>query len=123
MAKTPIQIVKERFSDKAGLVKAVQGLMTAELATDRRLNSDKGLDSVSNKKLLHLHDVLSQVKKDFGSRDKLIKAIADGQKRAKDSDFQKSLEGYSTPRLFELYRSGQSRSKKRAQPAAKSASK
>lgn len=119
MAKTPIQIVKERFSDKAGLVKAVQGLMTAELATDRRLNSDKGLDSVSNKKLLHLHDVLSQVKKDFGSRDKLIKAIADGAKRGKDSDYQKSLEGVSTPRLFELYRAG----KKRAQPAAKSASK
>jgi hypothetical protein len=119
MAKTPIQIVKERFSDKAGLVKAVQGLLTTELATDRRLNSDKGLDSVSNKKLLHLHDVLSQVKKDFGSRDKLIKAIAEGQKRGKDPEFAKGLEDHSTPRLFELYRAG----KKRAQPAAKSAAK
>ena len=114
MPKTPIQIVKERFSDKAGLVQAVKGLMTGELSVDR-VNSDKGLDSVSNKKLLHLHDVLSQVKKDFGSRDKLIKAIADGAKRTKDSDYQKSLEGYSTPRLFELYRSG----KKRAAATAK----
>ena len=122
MAKTPIQIVKERFSDKAGLVKAVQGLMGGELSIDR-LNADKGLDSVSNKKLLHLHDVLSQVKKDFGSRDKLIKAIADGAKKAKDADYAKSLEGIPTPRLFELYRSGQARSKKRAQPAAKSATK
>jgi len=114
MAKTPIQIVKERFQDKGGLVKAVQGLMGAELTVDR-LNSDKGLDSVSNKKLLHLHDVLSQVKKDFGSRDKLIKAIADSAKRAKDSDFAKSLEGIPTPRLLELYRAG----KKRAAAAAK----
>jgi hypothetical protein len=122
MAKTPIQIVKERFSDKAGLVKAVQGLMGGELTVDR-LNSDKGLDSVWNKKLLHLHDVLSLVKKDFGSRDKLIKAIADSSKKAKDADFAKSLEGLPTPRLFELYRSSDKRSKKRAQPAAKSASK
>lgn len=119
MAKTPIQIVKERFSDKAGLVKAVQGLMGGELTNDRRLNSDKGLDSVSNKKLLHLHDVLSQVKKDFGSRDKLIKAIAETSKRAKDADFSKSLEDAPTPRLFELYRA----SKKRAASAAKSAAK
>jgi hypothetical protein len=118
MAKTPIQIVKERFSDKAGLVKAVQGLMGGELSVDR-LNSDKGLDSVSNKKLLHLHDVLSQVKKDFGSRDKLIKAIADSAKKAKDADYAKSLASVGTPRLFELYRAG----KKRAQPAAKSAAK
>lgn len=123
MAKTPIQIVKERFSDKAGLVKAVQGLMGGELTNDRRLNADKGLDSVSNKKLLHLHDVLSQVKKDFGSRDKLIKAIAETGKRTKDADFAKSLEDASTPRLFELYRAGQSRSKKRAAAPAKPAAK
>jgi hypothetical protein len=108
MAKTPIQIVKERFSDKAGLVKAVQALMTSDLSVDR-VNSDKGLDSVSNKKLLHLHDVLSQVKKDFGSREKLIKAIAEGGKRAKDSDFAKGLERFSTPRLAELYRAGKKR--------------
>lgn len=108
MAKTPIQTVKERFTDKAGLVKAVQGLMTGDLSIDR-LNADKGLDSVSNKKLLHLHDVLSQVKKDFGSRAKLIQAIADGGKRGKDADFQKSLEGLSTPRLFEQYRAAKKR--------------
>jgi hypothetical protein len=114
MAKTPIQIVKERFKDKDSLVKAVQGLMGAELSVDR-LNAEKGLDSVSNKKLLHLHDVLSQVKKDFGSRDKLVKAIADSAKRAKDSDFAKSLEGLSTPRLVELFRAG----KKRSAAAAK----
>jgi len=114
MAKTPIQTVKERFSDKAGLIKAVQGLMGAELSIDR-LSADKGLDSVSNKKLLHLHDVFSQVKKDFGSREKLIKAIGEAAKRAKDSDFAKSLEGASTPRLLELYKAG----KKRAAAAAK----
>jgi len=108
MAKTPIQTVKERFTDKAGLIKAVQGLMGTDLTVDR-LNADKGLDSVSNKKLLHLHDVLSQVKKDFGSRDKLIAAIAEGAKRPKDADFTKSLQGLPTPRLFEQYRAGKKR--------------
>src|SRR5690349_5287948 len=112
--KSPLQNVKDRFGDKAGLVKAVSGLMTSDLSVDR-LDSDKGLDSVSNKKLLHLHDVLAQVKKDFGSRSKLIGAIASDAKRAKDADYTKSLEKHSTPRLFELYRAG----KKRSASAAK----
>jgi hypothetical protein len=109
MAKTPIQLVKDRFGDKAGLVKAVQGLMTSELSLDR-LNSDKGLDSVSNTKLLHLHDLLSQVKKDFGSRDKLIDSVVTLAKRTKDDGFKKGLEKLTTPRLFDMYRTSKKKS-------------
>lgn len=107
-AKSPLQSVKERFGDKAGLLKAVTGLMGNEMTLDR-LSSDKGLDSVSNKKLLHLHDVLDQVKKDFGSRDKLINAIVSDVKRTKDADYIKGLERFPTPRLFELYRASKKR--------------
>jgi hypothetical protein len=111
--QSPLQIVKARFKDKAGLVSAVEALAKDDLWNDRRLNTDKELDSVSNKKLLHLHDVLSQVKKEFGSRAKLIDAIATAQGRAKDADFKKGLERHSTPRLFEYLSVSGKRAKKK----------
>lgn len=113
MGKSPLETIKERFSDKAGLVKAVRGLISDELWTDR-LNSDKGLDSVSNKKLLRLHQVLTQVKSEFGSRTKLIDAIASGQKRDKDADFKKGLERRPTPQLFEILQATRKREKRAA---------
>jgi hypothetical protein len=111
MAQSPLHIVKARFKDKAGLIAAVQSLMTDALWTDR-LSTDKGLDSVSNKKLLRLHDVLSQVQSEFGSRAKLIESIATGQSRPKDADYKKGLERFPTPRLLEIARTGQKHAKK-----------
>jgi hypothetical protein len=113
MTQSPLQIVKERFKDKAGLVSAVQALATDDLWNDRRLDTDKGLDSVSNKKLLHLHDVLSRVQKEFGSRAKLIDALATAQGRAKDADYKKGLERHSTPRLLERYTVAQRAAKRK----------
>lgn len=110
MTKSPLSIVKERFQDKEGLVKAVKELATEELWTDR-LDNDKGLDSVSNKKLLHLHAVLSEVKGSFGSRSKLIEAIATQEKRSKDDGFKARLARFSTPRLLAEYKVGQKRAK------------
>jgi len=113
MKKSPLQTVKERFSDKAGLVKAVTELATEALWLDR-VNGDKGLDRVSNAKLLHLHELLSQLKKDFGSRDKLIGEIAKLQKRVKDTDYQAALKNLSTPRLMDTYRAAAKRAKSAA---------
>jgi hypothetical protein len=110
MQKSHLQIVKERFSDKKGLVKAVQELAGKELWTDR-LNDDKGLLRVSNRKLLHLYEVVSRVKSDFGSRGKLIDELSALQKRAKDQDFKKHLESFGTPKLWELYQAAKKRAK------------
>jgi hypothetical protein len=101
MSKSPLALVKERFSNKEGLVAAVKALATDELWNGRRLNSDKGLEHVSNKKLLHLHDVLDSVKKDHGSRTKLIDAVVEAEKRGKDAGFRTRLEKASTPELFQ----------------------
>jgi hypothetical protein len=111
MTQSPLQTLKKSWKNKAGLISEVKALATDDLWIDRRLNSDKGLDSVSNKKLLRLFEVLGRVKKEFGSRAKLIDAIATAQARAKDGDFKKSLERYSTPRLLDLLTSAQRRSK------------
>jgi hypothetical protein len=99
MSKSPLALVKELFSNKEGLVAAVKALATDELWNARRL-SDKGLDHVSNKKLLHLHEVLTSVKKDHGSRAKLIDALVEAEKRGKDSGYRTHLERASTPDLF-----------------------
>lgn len=110
MNKSPLSIVKERFQDKTGLIRAVKELGTEELWTDR-VNNDKGLHCVSNKKLLHLHDVLSQVKQQFGSRAKLIDAILTQEKRTKDEGYKDRLSRFSTPRLLDQYKAGQKRAK------------
>lgn len=111
MPKSPLALVKERFSNKEGLVAAVKALATDELWDDSRLNTAKGLDHVSNKKLLHLHDVLSKVKKDHGSREKLIAAILSAVKRDKDKDYQSGLEKLPTTELFQILTAAQKRAK------------
>jgi hypothetical protein len=108
--KSPLSLVKERFTDKDGLIKALKELATEELWVDR-LDQDKGLDSISNKKLLRLHSVLSDVKKQFGTRAKLVDAILSQEKRAKDEGYQARLARLSTPRLFDQYKAGAKRAK------------
>lgn len=109
--KSPLALVKERFTNKEGLVAAVKALATDELWNDRRLNEGKGLDHVSNKKLLRLHDVLSALKKDFGSRAKLIDALAEAGKRSKDAGYRERLEKRSTPELASLMSAAKKRAK------------
>jgi hypothetical protein len=111
MLKSPLALVKERFTNKEGLVSAVKALATEELWDDQRLNTAKGLDHVSNKKLLHLHDVLSRVKKDHGSRGKLIDAILVEVKRDKDKDYRVGLEKLPTPELFQILTAAKKRNK------------
>ena len=115
MKKTPLATVTERFSDKAGLIKAVKELSTDELWITRT-NEDKGLERVSNAKLLHLHEVLSTVKKEWGSRGKLIDATLAALDRAKDTTYRTRLEKFSTPRLLDAYRTA-AKAKKAASAA------
>lgn len=107
--KGPLALVKERFNDKAGLVAAVKELAQGDLWIDR-VDEDKGLDSVSNAKLLRLHDVLSGVKSEFGSRAKLIASIMESDKR-KDEGYRTRLERLSTPRLMDELRAARNRAK------------
>jgi len=106
--KSPLALVKERFQDKDGLIKALKELATEELWIDR-VDQEKGLDSISNKKLLRLHTVLSDVKKQFGTRAALIDAILTQEKRVKDDGYKTRLSRFSTPRLFDQFKAGKKR--------------
>jgi hypothetical protein len=67
------------------------------------------LEHVSNRKLIHLHDVLEQVKKDHGSRAGLIKAVAAAEGHSDDANFVTALERFPTPRLVDRLRSAKKR--------------
>jgi len=109
--KTPLQIVKERFTDKGKLVDAVKKLATAELWLDRSTDG-KGLEHVSNAKLLRLHAILEDAKKRFGTRDKLIAAIQTLEKRVKDDGYKARLGLYPLPRLLDLHAAAERRAKR-----------
>lgn len=110
MKKSPLAQVKDRFENKKKLVDAVRALATKDLWIDR-VEEDKGLEHVSNEKLLHLHDVLTAVKKEFGTRAKLIDALLAAEKRTKDKGLRDRFEKQSTPRLYDAMRAAQKRAK------------
>ena len=119
--QTPFGKMKESFGEKSKLVEAVKGFMTEDLWLGRQSSDrggSRGLEHVSNSKLLRLHAVFTEVKEKFGTRAKLIDEILTAENRAKDQGLKKRLEGYPVPRLYDVYKS----LKKRAKAAAKQAS-
>ena len=102
MNKSPSATVKEQFGDKAKLVAAL-GPFTNDDLWVKRVNETKGLERVSNAKLLKLFNVLTVVKDKFGTRSKLVDAICEVEKRAKDEGYKKRLLAYPVPRLYDLY--------------------
>jgi hypothetical protein len=101
--KTPLALVKEKFGDKTKLVEALEKL-TGESLWVSRTNKDKGLAHVSNAKLLRLHATFTVVKDKFGTREKLIDAILDLEKRSKDTGLRQKLSAWPVPRLFDTYK-------------------
>jgi hypothetical protein len=115
--QTPLAIMKEKFGDKAKLVKAVEAFTGDDLWV-ARTNEEKGLAHVSNAKLLRLHATLTEVKKTFGTREKLIDAILEIDKRSKDTGLRQRLSAWPVPRLLDTYKSAVKRHAS-ASPATK----
>lgn len=115
--KNPLSAVKDQFGDKAKLVAEIEKFASSEDLWVSRVNTNKGLAHVSNAKLLRLHKTFTTVKEKFGTRAKLIDAIADLEKRTKDDGYKARLGAYPVPRLFDMYQA----SSKRAATAAKKA--
>lgn len=114
--KNPLARVKDQFGDKAKLVAAVEKLAGDDLWVSRT-NKDKGLAHVSNAKLLKLHATFSEVKTKFGTRDKLVAAVLELEKRSKDTGMQQKLSTWPVPRLWDAYKSAAKRQVRSAAPA------
>jgi hypothetical protein len=108
--KSPIATLKEKFENKAKLVAELEKITKDGDLWVSRLNEKKGLAHVSNAKLLKLHATFAAVKEKFGTRAKLIDAIAEIEKRAKDEGYKSRLGHYPVPRLWDMYRSASKRS-------------
>jgi len=123
-SKSPLALVKDKFGDKEKLVAAVEKFTGDDLWV-ARTNKDKGLAHVSNAKLLRLHATFSEVKEKFGTREKLIDAVLEVQKRSKDAGFRQKLSAWPVPRLYDAYKSLTKRAARAtaAKPAAKDAAK
>jgi hypothetical protein len=105
--KSPLALVTEKFGDKTKLVEALKALATEDLwlgRTSADRGNDRGLEHVSNAKLLRLHGVFSEVKEKFGTRAKLVDEILAAEKRTKDAGFKKRLDAYPVPRLYDMYK-------------------
>ncbi len=122
MQLSPLQKVKERFGDaqdpdrtesrvaaKDELVKAVMVFVKKGDLLDDDF-SDKGLERVSNRKLLKLLELAETVSEEFGSRSALIDATVELEGRAKDADYREHLEGFRLPQLYDHYQTARRRS-------------
>lgn len=78
------------------------------------------LTKASNQQLLRLAGVVESVTKAYGSRDKLLASLVKALGKAKDKDYVTRLGTFSLPRLYDLARA-QERRTKAAAPAAKKA--
>lgn len=109
MSKSPLANLKEKFGDKAKLVAELEKFTKSDDLWVGRLNENKGLAHVSNAKLLRLHATFTAVKEKFGTRAKLIDAIAEIEKRTKDEGYKTRLGNYPVPRLWDMYQSASKR--------------
>jgi hypothetical protein len=112
---SPLALVKEKFGDKQQLVAALEKLTGEDLWVSRT-NAGKGLAHVSNAKLLRLHATFSEVKDKFGTREKLIDALLELEKRTKDAGYRRRLSEWPVPRLYDAYKSAAKRVAASAKP-------
>ena len=124
--KSPLAIIKDKFGGKEKLVAELEKLTKDEDLWVGRTNKDKGLAHVSNAKLLRLQATFAEVKEKFGTRAKLIDAIADLEKRTKDAGYKTRLGNFPVPRLYDMFKSATKRAnaakaKAEGKPAKKTA--
>ena len=121
--KSPLATLKDKFENKAKLVAELEKLTKDEDLWVARVNKNKGLAHVSNSKLLKLHSTFAAVKEKFGTRAKLIDAICEIEKRAKDEGYKTRLGAFPVPRLWDMYKSASKRAGAGAKDEAKAAKK
>ncbi len=117
----PHSSVKDTFGDKSKLVSELESFTKDEDLWVNRMNASKGLAHVSNSKLLKLHKTFTAVKEKFGTRVKLIAAIAELEKRAKDEGYKTRLAGFPVPRLWDLFQSATKRNAPKKEKVARKA--
>ena len=100
LPRHPRARVAETHGSKAALAKAIAPLIA-------RTDEDTGalevrLKKASNAQLLRLQRATQTLKAKYGNREKLIAAIGEAQRKAKDKDYLAKLDTYTLPQLLDL---------------------
>src|SRR5262245_3601011 len=102
--KPPLAQQKDDFGSKEKLVDRVLTLIGQISKTDEDKDDLKArLLGASNKKLIRLFEVGSEIKEKFGSVDKLAEAAAQAMGRAKDAPYVNKLKGLSPAKLLDIF--------------------
>lgn len=113
--KSPLARQKDEHESKEKLVDRVMSVLGSIAKSDEDKDSLKArLLAASNKKLLRLHEVGSEIKSKYGSVDKLAVAIGEALGRAKDAPFVDKLKSYAPARLLDMMKSAEKRAKTKA---------
>jgi hypothetical protein len=100
LPRHPKARVAEAHGSKAALAKAIAPLL-ARTDEDSGAIEDR-LKKASNAQLLRLQRATQTLKDKYGNREKLIAAIGEAQRKAKDKDYLAKLDTYSLPQLLDL---------------------
>ena len=100
LPRHPKSRVADAHGSKAALAKAIAPLLAR---TDEDTGALEGrLKKASNAQLLRLQRATQTLKDKYGNREKLIAAIGEAQRKAKDKDYLAKLDTYSLPQLLDL---------------------
>jgi len=111
--RTPLSEVKERFGSKEALIKEIEKL-TAKKDLLAEKFGEKGVEHVSNAKLLRLHRLVSEVSDRFSSRAGLVDAYLELRHRSKDEPYRQKLMTYTLGRLYDMYQVAQRKAPSKA---------
>jgi hypothetical protein len=100
LPRHPKARVADAHGSKAALAKAIAALL-ARTDEDTGALEDR-LKKASNAQLLRLQRATQTLKNKYGNREKLIAAIGEAQRKAKDKDYLAKLDTYSLPQLLDL---------------------
>ncbi|MDB4930284.1 MAG: hypothetical protein JWM10_2768 [Myxococcaceae bacterium] len=115
----PIAKALKLAASKTELVDKVKALATDALWVNR-FATDDGWNRLTNRQLVRLHTILTDVGARFASRAELIGAIATAEGHGKDNDYKVSLERHPLPRLWDQLKSAEHRNRpKKAAPSRK----
>ena len=105
----PAGRVKEGHGGKEALAKAIAPTLARE-DEDSDVIATR-LTTASNAQLLRLARVVDAVKQKWGSREALITAIGNAEKKSKDKDYLTKLDSFSLPKLYDLATSAERRAR------------
>jgi hypothetical protein len=113
--KSPLARQKDEHESKEKLVDRVISVLGSITKSEEDKDTVKArLLAASNKKLLRLHEVGSEIKSKYGSIDKLAEAVGAAIGRSKDAPYLEKLPAVTPAKLLDMVKAAEKRAKKKA---------